>query len=114
MMRRRPSPLPPISSLPNPAGIPPPLVSLVATEVVKVQTSGVSLRAVDLSWDVAALSAGFAPYGGAAIFRRSVVLSGQLGQAVAGAVDLGAIQDPNDPNVNFAPLASLPWACAGL
>ena len=60
-------PLPPISSLPNPAGIPPPLVSLVATEVVKVQTSGVSLRAVDLSWDVAALSSGFAPYGG----RRS-------------------------------------------
>ena len=38
------------------------------------QTSGASLRAVDLSWDVAALSSGYAPYGGAAIFRRSVVL----------------------------------------
>ena len=101
------TPLPPSTSLPNPISIPPPLVSLVATEVVKVQTSGASLRAVDLSWDVAALSGGFAPYGGAAIFRRSVVLAGQLGQAVAGTIDLGALQDPNDPNVNFVPLASL-------
>lgn len=99
--------LPVVSSLFNPAGVPPPLVSLVATEVVRIQTSGASVRVANLSWDVANLSAGYAPYGGAAIFRRSVLVSGQMGQATAGVVDLGAIQDPSDPNVNFAPLVTL-------
>ena len=99
--------LPPISSIFNPLGPPPPLTSLVATEVARVQTSGASLRAVDLSWDVAALTTGYGPYGGAAIYRRTVLLSGQMGQAQAGQAAAATIQDPADPNVNFTPLAQL-------
>ena len=37
-----------------------------------------SLRVVNISWDVAPLSSGFAPYGGATILRRTVLASGFL------------------------------------
>lgn len=101
------SPLPVITDLFNPLGPPPPLVSLIATELTRIQTSGASLRVVNLSWDVAQLSSGYAPYGGASILRRTVLTSGQLGQAQAGTSDLGAIVDPNDANVNYVPLAQV-------
>jgi hypothetical protein len=101
------SPLPVITTLYNPQGPPPPIVSLVATELTRIQASGASLRVVNLSWDVAELSSGYAPYGGATLLRRTVLSSGQLGQAQGGIVDLGAIVDPNDPNVNYVPLAQV-------
>ncbi len=101
------APLPVITTLFNPLGPPPPLVTLIATEVTRIQASGASLRVVNLSWDIAELGSGLAPYGGAYIYRRSILASGQLGQVVAGTVDLGAIVDANDPNVSYVPLAQV-------
>lgn len=101
------SALPVITTLFNPEGPPPPLVSLIATEITRIQSSGASLRVVNLSWDVAQLSSGYAPYGGASIYRRTILASAQLGQATAGTIDLGALVDPNDPNVNYVPLAQV-------
>jgi predicted phage tail protein len=101
------SPLPIITTLFNPLGPPPPLVTLIATEVTRVQASGASLRVVNLSWDIAHLTSGYAPYGGAYIFRRTILATGQAGQAQAGMQDAGAISDPNDPNVNYSPLAQV-------
>ncbi len=99
--------LPVITRLFNPLGPPPPLLNLLATEVTRIQASGASLRVVNLSWDVAPLGPTFAPYGGATILRRTLGLTGQAGQSQAGTVDFGVIQDPNDPNVNFMPLAQV-------
>jgi predicted phage tail protein len=101
------TPLPVITTLFNPLGPPPPLTTLVATEVTRVQTSGTSLRAVNLSWDVAALSTDYAPYGGATILRRTLLVTGQAGQAQAGVTEVGAISDPNDPNINYAYLTQV-------
>jgi len=99
--------LPVISNLFNPAGPAPPITSLILTEVTRIQASGASLRVVNLSWDVAALSAGFGPYGGALILRRAVLESSGAGVAQAGIINFGAIQDPSDANVNFIPLIQL-------
>ena len=96
--------LPPSTTLLNPLGIPPPLTTLILTELTRIQPSGASLRVVNLSWDVAGISGGFAPYGGAQIYRRTVLESALAGSAQAGVVDLGAIQDPSDPQVGFVPL----------
>ena len=101
------SPLAVITTLFNPLGPPPPLVTLIATEVTRIQASGASLRVVNLSWDVGELTSGYAPYGGAYIYRRTILASGQMGQALAGTIDLGALVDPNDPNVNYVPLAQV-------
>jgi len=98
--------LPVITNLFNPEGPPPPLTGLVLTEVTRIQASGASLRVVNLSWSVAALSGSFAPYGGAFILRRAVLDSSGAGVAQAGG-DLGMIQGPNDANVNFMPLQEL-------
>ena len=100
-------PLPVISLLFNPLGPPPPLTFLLLTEVTRVQPSGASLRVVNLSWDVAALSAGYAPYGGAKLLRRTVLSSALAGSGEAGTLDLGQLHDPNDPNVDFVPLADV-------
>ena len=101
------SPLPVVTTLFNPLGPPPPIVTLIATELIRIQSSGASLRVVNLSWDVAQLTSGYAPYGGASILRRTIGSSSQAGQVTAGTIDLGAIIDPNDPNVNYAPLAQV-------
>ena len=71
--------LPEITTLFNPLGPAPPLTSLVLMEVTRVEPSGASLRVVNLSWDVAPLSRGFAPYGGALIQRRTVLTSTHRG-----------------------------------
>jgi hypothetical protein len=101
------TPLPVVTTLFNPLGPPPPIVTLIATELVRIQSSGASLRVVNLSWDVAQLTSGYAPYGGASILRRTIGASSQAGQVTAGTIDLGAIIDPNDPNVNYTPLAQV-------
>jgi len=98
------TPLGVITTLFNPEGPPPPLLSLVATEVTRIQTSGASLRVINLSWDVAPLSSGYAPYGGAMIFRRVLEATGQLGQVQAGTIGAGAVSNPNDPNFNYTPV----------
>jgi hypothetical protein len=98
------SPLGVITTLFNPEGPPPPLLSLVATEVTRIQTSGASLRVINLSWDVAPLSSGYALYGGAMILRRVLLATGQMGQVEAGTIGAGAISDPNDPNYNYIPI----------
>ena len=77
-----------------------------------MQPSGASLRVVNLSWDVAALSSGYAPYGGAQILRRTVLSSGQAGTAQAGMLDLATIQDASDANVDFVPLAQVRGMCS--
>jgi hypothetical protein len=100
-------PLPIITSLFNPLGPPPPLSSLVLTEVARVQNSGASRGVVNVAWDVQPLSAGYGPYGGATILRRSVLQSALGGIATAGVTDLGAIQDPTDANVGYVPLVQL-------
>ena len=101
------SPLGVITTLFNPEGPPPPLLSLVATEVTRIQTSGASLRVINLSWDVAPLSSGYALYGGAMILRRVLLATGQMGQVEAGTIGAGAISDPNDPNYNYTPLTQV-------
>jgi hypothetical protein len=101
------TPLEVSTTLFNPLGPPPPLTTLIATEMTRIQSSGASLRVVNLSWDVAALGAGVAPYGGATILRRTILAAGQLGQSTAGVIDLGAVIDPNDPNINYTVLAQV-------
>jgi hypothetical protein len=101
-------PVPVPTGLFNPLGPPPPLTSLVATELTRVQTSGASLRVVNLAWNIAGLAAGFAPYGGANVYRRTVFLNSMGGLLEAGAVDLGAISTPGDPQTNFVPLLRVP------
>lgn len=95
-------PLPVTTLLFNPLGPPPPLTSLILTEVMRIQSSGASLHVVNISWDVAALTAGFAPYGGAMIFRRTVLAGNLAGIAQAGVAQAGVLQQ--DPNLNYAPL----------
>jgi len=98
--------LPVISRLFNPDGGAPPITSLILTEITRIQASGASLRVVNLSWDVAALSAGFGPYDGAQILRRTVLTSSGAGVAQAGTA-LGTLQNPSDVNVNFIPLTQV-------
>ena len=100
-------PLPVISSLFNPLGPPPPLTSLVLTEATRIQASGASLRVVNLSWDVAGLGPGYAPYGGALILRRSVQASALAGSGVLGQAQAAEIRNVEDGTVNFAPLAQV-------
>ena len=100
-------PVPATPGLFNPLGPPPPLTTLIATELTRIQASGASLRVVNLAWDVAGLAPGFAPYGGAKIFRRTLLLTGTAGANFAGGFDLGAITNPNDPNVNFVQLTQV-------
>jgi predicted phage tail protein len=100
-------PVPPTTGLPNPLGPPPGLTSLVATEVSRIQPSGASLRVVNLAWSIGGLGPGLAPYGGAKIFRRTVLLNSTSGLSGAGALDLGAITDANDANNNFALLTQV-------
>src|SRR4030095_16120073 len=94
--------LPVTTTLFNPLGPPPPLAFRLAIELTRVQPSGASLRVVNLSWDVAALGPGYAPYAGAVIYRRTVLEAGQAGQATAGAGEFGQLQ--NDGNLNFVQL----------
>lgn len=95
------TPLPPIGGPFNPLGPAPPLLLLLATEVTRIQPSGASMRVVNLSWDVAPLSQAYAPYGGATILRRTILASGQAGQATAGAIDLGAPLDLLEADANY-------------
>jgi predicted phage tail protein len=101
------TPLPVTGGPFNPLGPPPPLISLVATEVTRVQASGASMRVANLSWDVAPLSRGFAPYGGATILRRTVLDSGQAGQSAAGTSEHGASQNGGDSGGNFVPITQV-------
>jgi predicted phage tail protein len=96
--------LPVTTFLFNPLGPPPPLTVLIASEVVRIQASGASLRVVSLSWDVAQLGQGFAPYGGALILRRTVWQSAQAGSGQLGLTPAGEQQAPTDLNVNYAPI----------
>jgi Putative phage tail protein len=96
--------LPVTTLLMNPEGPPPPLTALIASEVSRIQASGASLRVVNLSWDVAHLGPGLAPYGGALILRRTVWESGHAGSAEAGITPTGEIQAATDLNVNYAPI----------
>jgi hypothetical protein len=100
-------PLPVTTLLFNPLGPPPGLTSLVVSEVVRIQASGASMRVVNLSWDVAALGPGFAPYGGALILRRTVQESALAGSAEAGLTTAALEQAATDLNVNFLPLMQL-------
>ena len=100
-------PLPIITELFNPLGPPPPLTSLILSEVVRIQSSGASMRVVNLSWDVGRLGRGFAPYGGALILRRSVYQSALAGSAVAGVTTMGQIQASTDLNNNYVPLTQV-------
>ena len=100
-------PIPGTGNLPNALGVPPPLTALVATEITRIQPSGASLRVVNLAWAVATIGPGLAPYGGVKIYRRTVLLSSTAGNIVAGGIDLGAIQDPNDPNLNYVLLVQV-------
>lgn len=100
-------PLPVTTDLFNPLGPPPGLTSLVLTEVTRIQPSGASLRVVNLSWDVAGLSRGYAPYGGATILRRTVLDNGMLGTAQLGTASLGLMQAATDTNVNFQPVTQV-------
>lgn len=86
----------------NPLGPPPPLLSLVASEVVRIQASGASMRVVNLSWDVGPLSRGLAPYGGATILRRTVLDSTLAGQQIIGQNAAGEAQGATDSGGNFA------------
>jgi predicted phage tail protein len=96
------SPLPVTTVLFNPLGPPPAITSLILTEVTRIQPSGASLHVVNISWDVAALTAGFAPYGGAMVFRRTVLSGDLAGIAAAGIAQAGVSQQ--DSNLNYAPL----------
>ena len=58
-------------------------------EVTRVEPSGASLRVVNVSWDIAAISRGLAPYGGAMIQRRTVLDSTTAGLGEAGTQTLG-------------------------
>jgi predicted phage tail protein len=95
-------PLPVTTLLFNPLGPPPALTSLILTEVTRIQPSGASLHVVNISWDVAPLTAGFAPYGGAMVFRRTVLAGDLAGIAAAGVAQAGVPQQ--DANLNYAPL----------
>ena len=90
--------LPEITTLFNPLGPAPPLTSLVLMEVTRVEPSGASLRVVNLSWDVAPLSRGLAPYGGALIQRRTVLTSTTGGLGEAGTQALGGALEANAGN----------------
>ena len=90
--------LPEITTLFNPLGPAPPLTSLVLMEVTRVEPSGASLRVVNVSWDVAPLSRGLAPYGGALIQRRTVLTSTTGGLAEAGTQTLGGAIEANAGN----------------
>ena len=98
------SPLPIPPGLFNPLGPPPPLTYLTAMELTRIQPNGMSMRVGHLAWDVADLSAGYAPYAGATVLRRSILDSALAGSALAGGGDLGALQNPADQNVGYTPL----------
>ena len=100
-----PLPIPP--GLFNPLGPPPPLTFLRAMELVRIQSSGASLHVVNLAWAVDLLQPGFAPYGGAIIYRRTVPSNAVAGLAQGGTVDLGIIQDPNDANTLYTQLTQV-------
>jgi hypothetical protein len=100
-------PLPIITTLFNPLGPPPPLDSLRATEVTRIQSSGASLRVVNLSWAVGPLGPGYAPYGGALVLRRTVTDSALGGSGGLGNTQAAAIQGSLDGIANYAPLTQL-------
>lgn len=100
-------PLPITTGLFNPLGPPPALTSLIAREVTRIQASGASMRVCNLSWDVAPLTRGLAPYGGATILRRTVLDSALGGQVVAGTNDFGVELGVNDPGGNFLPITQV-------
>ena len=81
-------------------------------EVTRVEPSGASLRVVNVSWDVAALSRGLAPYGGALIQRRTVLTSTTGGLAEAGTqTPRGRVGGGRRELYAHYPGE---WACAGL
>lgn len=98
-------PLPEITTLFNPLGPAPPLTSLVLMEVTRVEPSGASLRVVNISWDVAPLSRGYAPYGGAMIQRRTVLTSTTGGLGTAGTQALGGALEVDTGN--YLPLTQV-------
>jgi len=100
-------PLPVITSLFNPLGPPPGLTSLVLTEATRIQASGASLRVVHVSWDVAGLGPGYAPYGGALILRRTVQESALGGSGSLGGTQAASLQDSTDGTSNFAPITQV-------
>jgi hypothetical protein len=100
-------PLPIITDLFNPLGPPPALTSLVLREIVRIQTSGHSLRVVNVSWDVGPLTRGFAPYGGALILRRTVMAAALGGSGTAGGTLAGELRSSTDSNDNFMPLTQV-------
>jgi predicted phage tail protein len=100
-------PLPITTLLFNPLGPPPGLTSLVLTEVVRIQSSGASMRVVNVSWDVDALGPGFAPYGGALILRRTVQESSGGGTGVMGITTMGLVQAATDLNINYTPITQV-------
>jgi predicted phage tail protein len=100
-------PLPITTLLFNPLGPPPGLTSLVLTEVVRIQSSGASMRVVNVSWDVDSLGPGFAPYGGALILRRTVQESSGGGTGVMGITSMGLVQAATDLNINYTPITQV-------
>jgi len=99
--------LPVITSLFNPLGPPPGLTSLVLTEMNRISASGASLRVVNVSWDVAGLGAGFAPYGGALILRRTVMDSALGGSGALGTTQAAELQGSGDGSDNFHALTQV-------
>lgn len=102
------TPLPNIDTLFNPLGPPPPLTSLVLTELPRVALDGRTRVVGNLSWDVAALGTNFAPYGGALIYRREVTLNAMTGQGNSmGAVALAEGQSAGDSGGNLVRIATV-------
>ena len=102
------TPLPNIDTLFNPLGPPPPLTSLVLTELPRVGPDGRTRVVGNLSWDVAGLSTTYAPYGGALIYRREVTLNAMAGQNNSmGAVALAEGQSAGDSSGNFVRIATV-------
>lgn len=101
------SPLPVISDLFNPLGPPPALTSLVLLELPRVGPDGRSRVVANLAWDTAPLSAGFAPYGGAIIYRRDVVLNATAGLGTMGGVGFAELQSAGDETTDYIRLATV-------
>lgn len=102
------SPLPPVSDLPNPLGPPPPLLSLTATELVRIGPDGRSRTVVNLAWDNMAYvpGYGYGVYGGAIIYRRELSATSTAGHAIAGQAIAGALVNPTDVVQDFVRIGS--------
>lgn len=92
------APLPPITRLPNPNGVPPPLISLTANETETILSNGSSFAVVSLSWAVRPIGGGEAPYGGAIIYRRTVTANAEMGKFVLASTGLGEIKTLSEDN----------------